>query len=270
MIGATALAGLLVYAAKLIRIPARVTTEGAQKKPATHATVGLYPDCGVKELFFHIRPDILEQDEGEDQANWEKVEKQFLDAASVGRVQVWGRPFDNSGMEGLISGDNSGPLQPVPVEYWRSATLSHNFYSDPSPTKSAHTFPRLNAKNFAPLCDLQVNRAQAEIVWPGPDPNTKIGVTVDLSILGVAKVHRNSIRGIERISVDDNDPSHVEIFFHAPMQFQYIVSAEGNEQVFLSVKDTKPESAIFTIRGPSNLVFLAAISVTPQATKFPR
>lgn len=261
---------------KVASIPPRLAADAktlleAATQNAMPADTGKYPDWPVKDLFFHIRPDILEHETGEERANWEKVEKQFLDAASVGRLQVWGRSFDEKGMAGLVSGDNSGPLQPVPAIYWRDVTLAHNFYSEREPTKATHTFPRMHAKGPVPLlCDLQVNRAQAETVWPGPDPNAKIQFECDLSIMGIEKVYRQSLIGIGKVVVDDDDKHRVEVFFHKPVEFQYIVSAEGNDQVFVRVERTGPTSAKMNISGPSTKMFPAIVRFKLGSNRFPK
>lgn len=166
VVGATAIGGLLIFAAKLIRIPVRQAKDKDDEIAALKARIVEMemaesaaansppgdaipsPDWLIKDLLFFMCPDLL--DDGDDsRGRWLAAEEAVLDAASIGRLAIWGRPFDESGMS-LMLLEVRAPVEPIPKEYWRDATLAHNFYGDEQSGKLAATQPRLRSKGIRP------------------------------------------------------------------------------------------------------------------------
>jgi hypothetical protein len=120
-----------------------------------------YPNWGIKDLFFYLRPDVLEQKNGVN--IWEYVAERVIDKAALDQLQFWGRQFDEPGAARYTLGRR--PLQPIEAVYWRNANFSFSFvYAD---HEAAHTFAGFG--NSTPLyTDLQVNKEQAKTIWRVP------------------------------------------------------------------------------------------------------
>ena len=76
----------------------------AEDRPRPPAATA-YPDWGISDLFFHIRPDLIE---GPDERRWEQVARQVMDHFSTGRLSVWGRPIAGSRRGSLKRVDEPG------------------------------------------------------------------------------------------------------------------------------------------------------------------
>lgn len=222
------------------------------------------PDWPIRDLFFHIDPEVLEStNEGD---NWIAVEEQFLDAASLGRIQVWGRPVDTPR---LLQTSNP-PLEPIEAEYWRDVTLAHNFYQAGSQSTDTQTYPRSKSNPVRKMSDLRVSRAQALTVWAGPDSEIKTQFECRLSVLGVVSVNEQSCLNVEKVVVHPDDRHMVDVYFIRAATFEYVVSIEGNDYVFKMVRDVTPKSVRLRLQGPSLEVFPAIVKFTPSHTRFSR
>jgi hypothetical protein len=126
--------------------------------PATSAAQSLapgsYPDWGIRELFFHVRPDLIEQ---ADEVRWETVGREVRDHFSTGRLKVWGRPRWGTGPR--------GPMKLIDEpRYWMHAEFSYWFLKEDG-RESNHTWVKTET-GLPDYSDLQVNRAEALVIWP--------------------------------------------------------------------------------------------------------
>ncbi len=110
-----------------------------------------FPDWTIRELFFHIRPDILET---ECQDVWNEVRLEVHDKFATGQLEVWGR----------IANGKEKPLTEISMEYWRDALLFMNALTpDGEADKLVHVTNSHVKINYR---DLHVSRAQAMACWP--------------------------------------------------------------------------------------------------------
>jgi hypothetical protein len=120
-----------------------------------------YPDWTIRELFFHIRPDLIDQ---ADEKRWASVGREVIDHFSTGRLKVWGRPRRGTGRR--------GPMKLVNEPgYWTHAEFSYWFLKEDG-QESNHTWVKTET-GLPDYSDLQVNRTEALAIWPSP------GVTQD-------------------------------------------------------------------------------------------
>lgn len=163
---------------KMLSIPARRAADFASRVALAEQSIGAtqsspsnksepLPDWTIKELFFHIDNDVLRDGNRERADNWIVVEQEFADAASLGRLAVWGRPFEENRTQ--LALERLRALEPIDPSYWRKARLTHEFYGDGDPAAVRHTDPDLMyviSEHLASYCDLRVNSAQAKKIWP--------------------------------------------------------------------------------------------------------
>lgn len=115
-----------------------------------------YPDWSIRELFFHIRPDLIEDQDG---MEWAEVGNDLKDKFSVGRLSVWGR--EKSDWVGEIMKEKPA-LQPISMSYWPKADFTYTFLAD-GKEQTDHTY----APEGCPIYrDLQVNKRDALDIWP--------------------------------------------------------------------------------------------------------
>jgi hypothetical protein len=121
------------------------------------------PDMTIRELFFHIRPDLLEQAE---ERRWETVALDVMDKASTGQLDIWGREIDRN-IEVFRSA-----LTRIDPDYWQHRVFIYHFLNNENAMEKvegkilAHTWSPQKT-NDVQYADLQVNRAQALHLWPG-------------------------------------------------------------------------------------------------------
>ena len=110
----------------------------------------------IGELFQHIDPDFLEN------KHWEKIGDELRDALSEGRLTMWGR------LKETDSGPWVGPraaLAPIEKTYWYKAYFTYFFFHEQT-NDGVHCYA--DRKTGRPAyTDLQVNRSEALVIWPG-------------------------------------------------------------------------------------------------------
>lgn len=161
----TVLAALVLWTALLTYHDLRVS------KPRA-ALVG---DMPLSRVFSHLRPkDYLEEirvtDEdgwAKDTGIWELVGGHIKDAASQGRLQLWGRPRSERAF-------HAPPLEPIPPEYWRRANFTYDFLMIDAPNNVQCTFPEPGVVAFH---DVRVNAKQLKAIWPRPFSDKQLGMT---------------------------------------------------------------------------------------------
>jgi hypothetical protein len=115
------------------------------------------PDWPIRSLFFHIDPDVLEEDGG---PHWETVERDVLNRLSTGQLRAWGELADHG----------SRPLTPIPRRFWATATLTHMFYEEGERyeqlihAQTTGPTPRVSYRN------IRFNKIEALAIWPKRQP----------------------------------------------------------------------------------------------------
>jgi uncharacterized membrane protein YidH (DUF202 family) len=119
------------------------------------ATAKDHPDWTIRDLFFHIRPDLIDDPKAK---AWQEVGRDVMDKFSTGRLKVWGRPI-------MPVTNRRAPLKRVDeAEYWIYAEFTF-WFLDEGNRESAHT-SITRAHELPEYADLQVNRAEALEIWP--------------------------------------------------------------------------------------------------------
>jgi hypothetical protein len=124
----------------------------------TPTPAGTKPDWPIRELFFHIQPDLLDRP---DEAAWERIGNDLRDAFALNLIRVWGRPI-TSGI-GKLLGERQA-LRLIDSGYWHSAYFTYSFFDETS-GDAAHTYLERNS-SLPEYTDLQINRAEALATWP--------------------------------------------------------------------------------------------------------
>lgn len=273
-----AAAGVVFIAVLLWNVacaPFRIMRDRAEDAESRLAAAGgapgdagpLLPNWSITDLFFNLRPDVLESqggDAGEWEVNvWESVEQMFRDAAALGQLKVWGRRFDTSGMAQVLNEVN--PPKAIDPSYWHDASLTHDFYTDHNPLLRPHTYPKAGSNQIT-YCDLRVNQEQALAIWPEPDPETKIYVDVDVSASGVVAVHPNAMVGIRKAQWDDEKTNpDLKLFFYRPIVREYFVEVSGDDHISKRVIEKTPEHVLLEIRSHSFGTFPARVKIVISA-----
>jgi hypothetical protein len=124
---------------------------------ATPTPGGVQPDWPIRELFCHIRPDLLENPS---EAAWEGVGNDLRDAFALNLVKVWGRPV----ADGIAKMLGERPvLRLIESGYWHAAHFTFAFFDDTA-GDAPHTYTERNS-SLPEYTDLQVNRAEALAAW---------------------------------------------------------------------------------------------------------
>lgn len=124
---------------------------------ATPTPAGIAPDWPIQQLFYHLKPDLLEN---ADEAAWEKVGNDLRDAFGLNLVRVWGRPLGDG--LGKLLGERP-ILRLIDPSYWNSGHFTYAFFDDTS-GDAAHTYIEPNS-SLPEYTDLRVNRAEALNAW---------------------------------------------------------------------------------------------------------
>jgi hypothetical protein len=123
----------------------------------TPTPTGAHPDWPIQELFYHIKPDLLEN---ADEAAWETIGNDLRDEFALNLVKVWGRPIGDG--IGKMLGERP-VLRLIDSSYWHSAHFTFNFFDDTA-GDAPHTYTEPHS-NLPDYTDLRVNRAEAETTW---------------------------------------------------------------------------------------------------------
>ena len=122
----------------------------------TPSPAGVQADWPIRELFFHIQPDLLDRPEN---AAWERIGNDLRDAFALNLVRVWGRPIKS----GIGLGGDKPVLRLIDCGYWHSANFTYAFF-DSTSGDAAHTSTEPNS-GLPDYTDLRVNRAEALVAW---------------------------------------------------------------------------------------------------------
>lgn len=112
-----------------------------------------YPDWGIRDLFFHIRPDLID-DLGADRR--ESVGREVMDLFSTGRLSAWGRP---------LVGTRCGSLKRVTEPgFWDHAHFTYQFLKEDG-TQKLNVYHEGSAR-FPEYADLRVSHAEVLAIGP--------------------------------------------------------------------------------------------------------
>lgn len=114
-----------------------------------------FPDWTIRELFLHIDPYQLEDDNPPGGSVWRDIGDDVKDHLSAGDLIGWGRKAE---------GNQS--ITKIRKSYWSGSNFTYWFFDSDGNNQSAHVLK----KNDADYRDLRVNRAQALKIWPNKQP----------------------------------------------------------------------------------------------------
>jgi hypothetical protein len=175
------------------RIGDLLAAEGEAGSRAYGATI--YPDWTIRELFFHIRPDLIDEP---DKMRWASVGREVMDHFSTGRLKAWGRPIYGAGRR--------KPMKAVDERgYWAHAEFSYWFLKEDG-RESAHTWVKAET-SLPDYADLQVNRAEALSIWP--EPGKPADDRTEIMLLDAARRAYSETRGTLAAG-------HAEMFDNSP------------------------------------------------------
>jgi hypothetical protein len=162
-----------------------------------------YPDMTLRELFFHIRPDLIEDLEA---AAWKEVGREVMDHFSTGRLKVWGRPVCRPNVR-------RQPMKLVDeARYWAHAEFTYWFLKEDG-RENSHTWVKTETR-LPDYCDLQVNRGEAMAIWPeaGRAGNDR----TEIMLLDAARRAYSATRGMpaaEHAEMAENSPEQVMTWY---------------------------------------------------------
>jgi hypothetical protein len=181
---------------KLVQRLGEILTTGSENGSRTSRVA--YPDWTIRELFFRIRPDLLEEPQEE---RWAAVGREVMDHFSTGRLKVWGRPMNRVGRQ--------GPMKAVDEPgYWARAEFSYRFLAEDG-RKKAHTWVKTET-GLPDYADLQVNREEALRIWP--EPGKSSDDRTEIMLLDAARRAYSETRGLpaaEHTEMDGNSPEEI-------------------------------------------------------------
>jgi hypothetical protein len=159
---------------------------------------GAYPDLTIRELFFHIRPDLIEESNKE---RWIEVGREVMDHFSTGRLKVWGRPIYRVGRRGPMKSVNE-------PGYWAHAEFSYWFLKEDG-RESAHTWVKAET-GLPDYADLQVHREEALRIWS--EPGKSADDRTEIRLLDSARRAYSETRGLpaaEHAEMSNNSPEEI-------------------------------------------------------------
>jgi len=115
----------------------------------------------IHDLFYYLKPDIVDGDPNE--TLWVAIGQLVRDKLALGTLKAWGRPTKADLIGELVGDEEMAAPEPIGEDYWRRAKFSYTFLSR-SGQFEIHTYP--DKKSDPAYCDVQLNKAQALLIWP--------------------------------------------------------------------------------------------------------
>lgn len=144
------------FLTKLIAVPITIDREQTSAVSVLKALVepiDPVPDMSIRELFFHIDKDILDND------RWETADIDVRDALALGRLKCWGRKVRDDILRRELSA-----LQEIDKKFWERGSFTYDFFEDGRESRT-HAIGRDDVFRLE-YADLRVNRAQVQGIWP--------------------------------------------------------------------------------------------------------
>jgi hypothetical protein len=140
---------------------ASVNVEAPANGKATSPGEGegaLFPDWLIRDLFFHIEPDL----QSDEDPRCKSVNESVRDALSTGRLRAWGRDAAK------YQRGEKAALEEVKKSYWENARLVPSFFLQRRAFSGlVHAMPPTGVPGVQ-YRDIRVNRNQALGKWPIP------------------------------------------------------------------------------------------------------
>ena len=215
-------------------------------------------DWAMKDLILHIDPFVFrdESDAGLDPLRG--TERKIADQASIGNLHIWGRKFDQTGMDKLMG--ISHPLILIPKERWAEFYFTHHAIFDDRVSDEAQVAP-IDHCTGPLFTDLRVSSSQAKQLWPKISDITGARIEVTVSMQGIHKVYFKANSHIERVSHENPLPARqITIHFKRPMPRRYSVTVESSGTVFKSVPAESPHSCTINLQGQTIDQYIAAVA----------
>lgn len=146
---------LLVLGAGLIFIALVGAVLGWKKRHFSSAPP-IIPDWPIRDLFFHIDPDAVDETETRKDA-WLKVGRDILTRLSTKQLEAWGEP----------SGISSPRLVPIPQRFWESADFTYMFFGEGERYKELVHAQSQDSDGRIEYRNLTFSRTEALAIWPG-------------------------------------------------------------------------------------------------------
>jgi len=119
------------------------------------------PDWSIRELFLHIRPDLVDEPDAE---LLKGVGKAIADQASIGALKTWGREITRDRRR--LS------LAPIPAEHWRDVHFTMWFLSnDDDGLDDIECKSAAEVRHYA---SIKFNRRQALKIWRKPELSLRL------------------------------------------------------------------------------------------------
>jgi hypothetical protein len=158
--------GLIAWAIYLRR-PVHVHHKEFQAQTAPQASLSmavhraeLFQNWPIRDLVFHIKPDVSN---AYPYGDFYAVADQIVDKFSTGQMRCWGREIVN--LDRL-------PLTPIDPEKWQHLKL-HPWLLDGDGGRVLQADRRNNHSPVSQYTDLEVNHAQALMIWPTREAKPK-------------------------------------------------------------------------------------------------
>jgi hypothetical protein len=139
------------------------------------------PNMPIRDLFFHIRSDVLEDN------HWVAVGNNILDRLASNELRAWGRR-DLVNVDKLPRSPKPSwhiPLSPIRTEFWADAVFTDDFFADDHESY-VHAIAKSGEGKREAYRDAQFNRAEASKIWPRSTRRKQNKLIENLTIFGGA------------------------------------------------------------------------------------
>lgn len=143
----------------------------ARAVPIKSTSPELVPDMSIRDVFFHIRPDVLDEPK---ENRWLRVGRELRDKLSTHELIAWGRQIDP------ITKRHSALIE-IPSRYWAHSEFVYFFLDDTQDDDSPHSWTPGNPPTRNDYADIRFNRAQIIKFWPALQ-KTQLTVARDASL----------------------------------------------------------------------------------------
>jgi hypothetical protein len=138
------------------------------KRLGLEAAQNPMPDMTIHDVFFHIRPDLLENHK---EVRWRIVGDALRDKLSTQEIMAWGREIDPETK--MVS-----PLVLIPATYWAKAEFVYLFLAEDRKREEGNSWTPGNRPTRNDYADIQFNRRQIFRIWP--QKFNKIGIEINI------------------------------------------------------------------------------------------
>ena len=146
---------VIVAGLAIIGIALFVSQKKQNSEKGSGPQTGPIPDMAIREVFFHINPDVLEDVDGV--GNWLSVGQSVLNSLSTGELTCWG----------VLSG-STATIRQINQKYWQTAVWTYWFLAEDHEgcihvTNSGGDGGEFMSDQYR---NLQFNRSEVMKKWP--------------------------------------------------------------------------------------------------------